>query len=158
MEKENIKEDDGFIFNRESEWGTYDGRKVKIKDMEDSHVLNLLSYIGRRVSSIQDQMNTYLKDGVTGGNEYESMMYAVKQDCLDKNLKILNVINEEIDIRDLDRSKVEGEKSLPFKKDGIWMEWKKDAPRPTPVPSSIDFISPLEDRVKNLRRSYEHQN
>jgi len=142
-------ENDEFVFTRETEWGTYDGRKIPIKDLEDSHILNLLGYIGRRVNNYRKQLEELQEDL---SSEYSVRMVELKQSRIDKNLVILNVINEEIEIRNLDRSKAAGEHSLPFKKDGVWMEWKKDCPRPTPIPASIDFMSPIEDRVKNLRR------
>lgn len=149
MEKRSIPGDDEFEFTRETKWRTYDGSEIPVKDLEDSHILNLLGYIGRSVTNYHKQIED-LSDDLS--NEYNAWMLDLKQSHLDKNLTILNVINEEIELRDLDRSKADGEHSLPFKKDGVWMEWKKGSPLPTQVPSSIDFISPVEDRVKNLKR------
>lgn len=150
MENKSISEDDKFEFTRETKWGTYDGRRIPIKDLEDSHILNLLGYVGRRVTNYRKQLEELSEDL---SSEFNVRMAELKQKHIDKNLIILNVINEEIEIRNLDRSKAEGEDSLPFKKNGVWMEWKKDCPRPTPIPASIDFMSPIEDRVKNLKRA-----
>jgi len=154
MENKNTQYKEEFIFTRDSKWGIYDGRKIPIKDLEDSHILNLLGYLGRRVNNYREQVEELRKDLSL---EYSVLLADLKQRHVEKNLVILNVINEEIEIRNLDRSKADGEHSLPFKKDGVWMEWKKDFPRPTPIPSSIDFMSPIEDRVKNLRRDADEQ-
>ncbi len=121
-------------FSRETVWGTYDGREIPIKDLEDTHILNLLLYLGRRISNIKKEMENIDKDNI---------LYEIKSEKLCKNESILKVINEEIDLRGLDRNRVANGKSLPFKKDGKWMIWKEGDPRPTPIPNSIDFIKPI---------------
>jgi len=138
-----------FRFTRESEWRTHDGRKIPIKDLDDSHVLNLLNYMERSVNKSRKQIEKLDED--TNG-EYPFSKIRFIQNLLDKNLVKLNVINEEIELRNLDRSKSDGGHGLPFKKNGVWVEWKKGFSRPTPIPASIDFINPIEDRVKNLKR------
>jgi len=121
-------------FTRESLWGTYDGRRIPIKELEDSHILNLIDFVERKV----EKAAGYLEE--SDGN---SILFEIKQERLDKQKEILKVINEEVDLRKLDRSKVADGKRLPFKKDGVWMEWRKGEPRPTPIPNSINFIKPI---------------
>jgi len=125
---------DDDIFTRDSLWGTYDGRRIPIKDLEDTHILNLIDFVGRKVEKAEENF----KDCT--GNEF---VLEIRADRLEREKTILKVINEEVDLRKLDRSKVANGKRLPFKKEGIWMEWKKGEPRPTPIPNSIDFIKPI---------------
>jgi len=122
------------VFTRESLWGTYDGRRIPIKELEDSHVLNLIDFVERRVEKIEKS----LKDAA--GQEF---VLEIRAEKLNKEKNILKVINEEVDFRKLDRSKVANGKRLPFKKEGVWMEWRKGERRPTPIPNSIDFIKPI---------------
>ena len=132
------------FFTRESEWEQYDGNQTPIKNLNDAHILNLLGYLSRKIKKLKDTLKDYQNNNI-------SNLAFLNKKGLEKNLIILKVINEEIDIRKLDRSKADGEKSLPFKKNGVWMEWLKNSPRPTPVPLSIAFINPIEDKVKNLK-------
>lgn len=33
------------MYDRDSEWTTYDGRRVKVRDMDDTHVANLIKHL-----------------------------------------------------------------------------------------------------------------
>jgi hypothetical protein len=122
-------------YTRDTLWRTYDGRELPIRELEDSHILNLLNYIGRKY----DLAKQYLAEA----DPKDDIMLEIRQERFDAQESLLNVINTEIDLRGLDRNRVADGKSLPFKKDGRWMEWKKGDPRPTPIPNSIDFIKPI---------------
>ena len=32
-------------FSRETKWGTYDGRRIKIKDLDDDHLVNIIFHV-----------------------------------------------------------------------------------------------------------------
>lgn len=126
-------------YSRETIWGSHDGRELPIKELEDSHILNLLTYIGKRKSRIEDSIKEI--DPVININLYE-----YKISALNRNKSLLKVINEEIDLRGLDIKLVEGGKPLPYKIGGRWYIWKDGDPRPTLIPNSIDFIKPLDGK------------
>lgn len=125
-------------YSRETLWGTYDDRELPIKDLEDSHILNLLTYLGKRVLLLESGLSSL-------DRTKEETLYNIKSNRLRINKRLLEVINEEIDLRGLDRDLVSGGKPLPFKKDGRWMIWKDGDRAPTPIPNSIDFIKPINE-------------
>jgi len=133
-------------YSRETIWRTYDDRQLPIKDLEDNHILNLINQINQRINSLKK----YLKELRESVNSDEYSLVAIKFEMnLEKynlNLELLDVIHEEVKIRNLDISKVKNSKNLPFKnRDGEWMLWKEEVKRPTLIPNSIDFIKPLGD-------------
>jgi len=135
MEKKSIHGDDE-KFTRETKWRTYDGREIPIKDLKDTHVLNLLNYTWRNVEKYKKHLEE--------GDKTNEFIIEIRQERYYKSLEMYNLINAEIELRRLDRSKVAGGKNLPFKKDGQWLIWKEGDRLPTPIPNSIDFIKPLD--------------
>jgi len=121
------------LYTRESIWRTHDGRDLAFKDLEDSHILNLIEFMKNNVAKAEKALE----------NSSNEFLLEIRTERLNKNKSMLKVINEEVDLRKLDRSKVANGKRLPFKKEGVWVEWKKGEPRPTPIPNSIDFIKPI---------------
>ena len=123
---------------RNTLWQTYDGRIIPIKNLEDSHILNLLNYLTNKIKGLK-------KDIKNSNNKYIKNIF---QTASDKSQAVLKVIDKEIDRRKLDRSLVAGDKTLPFQdKNGNWMEWKTGSPLPTKIPQSIDFINPLKEKI-----------
>jgi hypothetical protein len=134
------------LFTREDTWRTYDGTVKPIKDLEDSHILNLIAYTAYKLEGYV----SYLEE-LDPENDPEDMygiQYEMRQRRVSKYTAIHQVIQEEVDLRNLDRSLVSEGKRLPFKKDGKWMIWKKGDKAPTEVPQSIDFIKPLGDEIQ----------
>ena len=133
--EEKTFEVEGKEYGRDTLWRTYDGRELPIRELEDTHILNLLNYIGRRVDKSKKALDELDSSEVLG--------YGYREHRLLGNKAMLNVIKQEIAIRDLDVSRVAGGKNLPFKKDGNWMIWKEGDRLPTQIPNSIDFIKPI---------------
>jgi len=131
-------------YSRETIWKSYDGSEKPIKDLEDSHILNLIDYTARRL----EKEVAYL-ESLDPNDEDELDLYEIRkeqrQERVDRAKAIHQIIQEEAEMRNLDRSLVANGKRLPFKKDGKWMIWKEGDRLPTEVPQSIDFIKPLPE-------------
>jgi len=136
-EKETLETE--YTYTRNSTWETYDGRKSPIKDLEDTHILNLVNFMSRRVKKAEESV----KEEIDKIDSID-LIINMRKKRLSKNQQVLKVILEEVELRNLDLTKIASGKSLPFKKDGRWWQWKEGDPRPTPIPNSIDFIKPLD--------------
>jgi len=135
---EKIYEVQGNFISRDMFWKSYDGRKNKIRDLEDTHILNLHNFIGRKV----EESFNYWKNSDEDLDE-ERKIY--REGVYEKYKAIFNIILQEIEIRNLDIEKVANGQSLPFKKDGIWMHWPKGSSNPVPLPNSYKFIMDMKD-------------
>ena len=49
------------IIDRDMVWTTFDGRHIKIRDLEDTHVANLIDYLSHRRLSRDGELITFLK-------------------------------------------------------------------------------------------------
>ena len=120
---------------RDTLWGTHDGRRVAFKDMEDTHLLNMLGFLGRRIEKIKNDIKDFPE------MDPDTLSFLCCKLTLNEDM--LKVVDGEVDSRKLDRSLVADGKSLPFKKGDDWYIWKKGDSKPTKIPNSIDFIKPL---------------
>jgi len=138
-------------YSRDTKWGTFDGRKIPFRDLEDNHILNLYNFIGRRIKKAEED----IKNMDSGDNKiykeeyYKELIRPLKVDKLKINEILFQLVLQEIEIRDLDTDLVKNEKSLPFRKDGKWWEWKIGARMPTPIPNSIVFMKGLDEEEDN---------
>ena len=129
------------LFTRESKWSSYDGTEVPIKDLEDTHILNLIEFTYNNIIKAQESVANYVCDG----SDYSASKLELRVERLEFKKQVHEVINAEVELRGLDLSRVSDGKRLPFLKNGEWMVWKKGERSPTAIPKSIDFIKPVKD-------------
>ena len=125
--------------SRDTKWGSYDGRVKRIKDLEDTHVLNLVGYTRKRIKKleviIQEKMDNEL---------FESANYL--KETLEIQKKLEEVFREEVKLRKLEITPAAEEGIIPFRdKDGNLMRWSYENNSPYKIPNSVRFIKKVSD-------------
>jgi len=121
---------------RESYWGSYDGRKTKIKDLDDTHILNLVGFLTKRVKKYKEDTKRL--------KEENNPFYKYVKDATKQQNDVLKVIKEEVKLRGLKITKEAREGAIPFKNNNKLMKWDYERNRPYEVPKSVRFVKKVK--------------
>ena len=103
-------------YTRESTWGSNDGRQIKIKDLEDRHLVNIVHFLN----------------------------HSEKHKLWHRRSEYLRILNEEIKLRALPQEYVD-KAPYPFKDEhGTLKTWSYERNRIVEIPLSIQLITEFD--------------
>lgn len=128
MEKSNKDKKRKFTHNRNTTWSSLYGEK-KLKDMDDTHVINTTHHLQARVNNYKLDLEKY--------NEKPS---EISENYLENNSFLLNTFLQELDYRGISRDVVD-EAPYPFRSpEGDLLVWDYKTKSPKSYPNTLRFI------------------
>ena len=134
---------DGDEITRDTECGSYDGSLQQIKDLEDTHILNISVYLEDKLEKYEQRKKQLLDE------EDPFDLRDIKIERYDELIKtclaFIGIIKDEIELRELDIALVK-EGPIPFKdKNGRDMEWSVDEGKPMRVSNTLKYLKNLTE-------------
>lgn len=116
---------EGDVYSRYTPWHNYEGVVRPIKELEDSHILNISVYLRTKRAKNEDYLNKLKLREKEESNEFVQERWQSRLDSVNAQI---NVIDDEITLREVDPSLLD-EGEIPFKnkkgEDMIWYEGDK---------------------------------
>ncbi len=123
------------IFGRDTEWRSQ-FEKVKIRDMEDTHVVNVLHMVLGRIESLRKSIKEFKKE-FKGDSELVETTVEYRKDLIDIQVKLSRVLKREMTLRKIPKELLD-QAPIPFKKEGKTYKWQ--GKRSQLIPNSVKFI------------------
>jgi len=140
---------DGTIFTRNTLWRNYEGISKPVKELADSHILNITVYLNDKLEKNlkkRDELLSEKKDPL----ELE-LLLEIYEGSISRNKKLLELIEDEVSLRELDKSVLDGGVLPFFNKSGNKMFWERGEKSPQAISNAYEYMKLLEEEDGGIK-------
>jgi len=125
---------------RESKWESYDGERKPLKDLDDTHLLNLMGFLEHRIKGRNKSLDDLSED-----TYLYTRLKEIRLEGLSSDTAFLKVVLELIEQRGLVITDSAKNARIPIKdkKTGKWIILDRETTERIEIPKSIIFVQNL---------------